>query len=47
MSDAEEQGYMAYFRGESIEMNPYREDDGQYDEWAEGFTSAAIENEGR
>ena len=40
MSDAEDMGYEAYFRGDGSLMNPYDERDVQYDEWDDGYYQA-------
>ena len=40
MSDAYEQGQLAYANGDGPELNPYCDSDAQYDEWEDGFYSA-------
>ena len=42
MSDACDQGYEAYERGDSADMNPFDERDGQHDEWDDGYAQAAF-----
>ena len=42
MSDANEMGREAYFRGDSLCMNPYDELDSQHDEWDDGYSQAAF-----
>ena len=37
---AYKEGYEAFTRGDSTEMNPYDDRDGQYDEWLEGYIHA-------
>lgn len=38
-----EEGQEAYFRGDSLEHNPYNGRDGQYKEWEAGFLDSADE----
>ena len=35
-------GEDAYSRGDTMEMNPYDERDGQHDEWDDGFSQSEI-----
>ena len=34
------EGYEAFYRGDSPEMNPYDESDAQHEEWIEGYMHA-------
>ena len=44
MSDAYMLGVEAYERGDEMEMNPYLQGDGQYDEWRAGWFDCYAED---
>ena len=46
MSDAYEQGQEAFRRGDTPDMNPFDENDGQHDEWYDGYVDADAQESG-
>jgi len=40
--DAYHEGIEAFERGDDFGMNPFDEEDAQYDEWEDGYMYAAI-----
>ncbi len=44
-SEAHIQGRMAYWKGESLCMNPFQDGSELFDSWDDGFFAAATEDE--